>query len=369
MELACLVFVALLLAWNSLTLLDLRARMSGHDEALNALISNRLEEIGNKLDGLLTRQSDLIQQGCKRSSEDLKSEFAALTPRVKALVDNACGSISADVGKQTSTLLEAMPSKSMQQDGDTSCSVESKIDTLEAKFDGISTHMDTIHTIVTGRDNADGLRAAYQRHAYETILSRHGEQVNQKMRTTNSRRRRAVDTLKFPHDQHLIEKKSVGAAAGGDFDMALAGKVQTVQSKQRRHLTSFADADSQNTSAHATEAGHETELLIVLPTFLRPKLEVNTEYVRSVVTSLSAQYKADLLQRKITLLIVNNSPKTHRGVAQAVEDVRNRKCCFVIYRMYHRVTHVCKLHIFAFSFNADQHVNCTERRRFNVSNI
>eukprot|EP00041_Stephanoeca_diplocostata_P031385 m.977014 g.977014 ORF g.977014 m.977014 type:complete len:549 (+) comp23949_c1_seq6:267-1913(+) len=313
-ELSCLVLVVLLLAWNSITLLDLRTRMSGHDEALNELISSRLEEIGSKLDGLLSKQSESIQQSCKRNSESIKSEISLLTPQVKTLVENVCGTVSADVGKHTSTLLEAMLPKSMPQQ-DKSCNLESKLDAIEEKFGGISTHIDTMHTIITGRDNAEGLRAAYHKHAYETMLTRHGEQVYQKMRATSSRKRGAGTAKLGPIDHKLSEYKP------GDMLAAHTGKVKTVQSKQRRQLRSLPNVDAHMPSVNSTILGQDTEMLIVLPTFLRPKLEVNTEYIRKVVASLSAQYKADLLDRKITLLVVNNSPKTHLGVANAIEEV------------------------------------------------
>lgn len=162
-----------------------------------------------------------------------------------------------------------------------------KLSTMLAE---IEKKLDTIGLVTIGRDNAEGLRSEYQRHAYSTALSR--------------RQRGRVTSL-----SPLPTIPAKVATLEGESEPDGEPRVASRSVRQRRKLKSVVDSET------------EPELTVLMTTFLRRNLEDNTEYLRAVLGSLAAQYSGPITRRRVRVVIVNNSPKTHRGIEEAAKRV------------------------------------------------
>jgi len=150
---------------------------------------------------------------------------------------------------------------------------------LTSKMNDVLRETESLKIILTGRDNAEGVRTAYQRHAL-TVLQQRAKTTAKKSaparRVVKRRKLQAVVPPVMPADHH-------GGLPTGERQMP--------------------------------------ELLVLLPTFLRAKLRDHTEYLRRSLRSLVRQYRGELVDRGVEVLVVNNAPYTHVGVRDAVSRV------------------------------------------------
>lgn len=212
--------------------------------------------------------------------------------------------------------------------------------------------------VTIGRDNAEGLRTAYQRQAFATMAARASS--------------RSTITSVLAQPSKLVTGTARVPLNTSSFGARLQRKSRllhksTAQASTGRKLLSLSVDRETDPDTQPTEI--MTELLILLPTFIRRNLDDNTEYVamfmlspcafcnggiallscctiidffpschyfldcfvfqnrylRKVLTSLDNQYTGQVAERKVQVLVVNNSPNDHRGVDTAIEQVLSRK--------------------------------------------
>lgn len=136
---------------------------------------------------------------------------------------------------------------------------------LEESFGTVSSNLNTIMLVTIGRDNAEGLRTVYQRHAFATMAAR-----------ASSR-----STITSVPAQHVTGTARVPFNTSHKFGARVQRKSpllheSTARASTGRKLLSLSVDTETDQDTQPTE--NMTELLILLPTFIRRNLDDNTEY-------------------------------------------------------------------------------------------
>jgi len=298
---------------------------------------NHNAESDFKIISAIKANSDLIVNGIS----ELKSIIAANDDKASRRAKESAQSTPID---RPSKQLNANPHHPHSDDKDehdswssqfqflqtSSHDIQAKVDTILSRLekinlDGVITRLtkveqtlERVKIVVTGQENVDGLRAYYQRSAFDKVV-----QLMHNSKNTAAKR--------------SVRTRSTQVTASGNTTSNDDGHKHGFRLKtQRRKLQSLHSEDSVKTSRtivtntavvgdHVSSpllSDEPTEFLLVLPTFKRISLQDNTEYLRRVLVSLVKQYNAlHLTASVVQVLVVNNSPTVHGGVVEAVNDI------------------------------------------------
>jgi hypothetical protein len=151
-------------------------------------------------------------------------------------------------------------------------SLQGAVRTVQNSLHSMESKVDTIRLVTIGRDNAEGLRSEYQRHAFATVAARASSQSAAV--AVNAHSDLVTGTARVPLSLNLT-------TGGPRFRKSLSFQraVSRATAATGRKLLSVPAAEDQ-AEDHASETQPkmgDAELLILLPTFIRRNLEDNTE--------------------------------------------------------------------------------------------